>query len=233
QGHYDLVTIVEAPSEEAMMNGLFSVAEAGNVSIWKPASTAILSGYYLMRIFEEAGLPPGVIRPQLCGIALLPLVLMGCSALGSRRHPFAWMPILFVLWANLHGSFAIGLLVMGICTLAVIWDSIAQHRSFKRVLRDPHVNAFGLATIACTIATCFNPLGPRILVVVASFAGHPALQNITEWQPLVLKSLGGLLFFSSMIITAVVLRLSPRQRLLHPQTKLPQLMPRHFSTRQT
>ena len=34
----------------------------GNVSIWKPASTAILSAHYLMRIFEEAGLPPGVIN---------------------------------------------------------------------------------------------------------------------------------------------------------------------------
>ncbi|MYB42744.1 MAG: GYD domain-containing protein [Chloroflexi bacterium] len=32
QGHYDLVTVVDAPSEEAMMNGLFSIAEAGNVS---------------------------------------------------------------------------------------------------------------------------------------------------------------------------------------------------------
>ena len=32
QGHYDLVTIVDAPSEEAMMSGLFSIAEAGNVS---------------------------------------------------------------------------------------------------------------------------------------------------------------------------------------------------------
>ena len=32
QGHYDLVTIVEAPSEEAMMNGLFNIAQAGNVS---------------------------------------------------------------------------------------------------------------------------------------------------------------------------------------------------------
>jgi uncharacterized protein with GYD domain len=30
QGQYDLVTIVEAPSEEAMMGGLFSIAEAGN-----------------------------------------------------------------------------------------------------------------------------------------------------------------------------------------------------------
>ena len=32
QGRYDLVTIVEAPDEEAMMSGLFGIAEAGNVS---------------------------------------------------------------------------------------------------------------------------------------------------------------------------------------------------------
>ena len=30
QGRFDLVTIVEAPSEEAMMTGLFNIAEAGN-----------------------------------------------------------------------------------------------------------------------------------------------------------------------------------------------------------
>ena len=32
QGQYDLVVTVEAPSEDAMMAGLFSIAEAGNVS---------------------------------------------------------------------------------------------------------------------------------------------------------------------------------------------------------
>jgi uncharacterized protein with GYD domain len=32
QGRYDLVTIVEAPNEDAMMAGLFGIAEAGNVS---------------------------------------------------------------------------------------------------------------------------------------------------------------------------------------------------------
>lgn len=34
----------------------------GNVTIWKPASTAILSNYYLMKIFQEAGVPDGVIN---------------------------------------------------------------------------------------------------------------------------------------------------------------------------
>lgn len=34
----------------------------GNTTIWKPASTAILSNYYLMKVFMEAGLPAGVIN---------------------------------------------------------------------------------------------------------------------------------------------------------------------------
>jgi len=32
QGRYDLVAVVDAPSEEAMVAGLFGIAEAGNVS---------------------------------------------------------------------------------------------------------------------------------------------------------------------------------------------------------
>ena len=34
----------------------------GNTVIWKPASTAMLSAYYIMKLLEEAGLPPGVIN---------------------------------------------------------------------------------------------------------------------------------------------------------------------------
>lgn len=34
----------------------------GNTVVWKPATTAILSNYYLMKIYHEAGLPDGVIN---------------------------------------------------------------------------------------------------------------------------------------------------------------------------
>ncbi|MCK9400681.1 MAG: aldehyde dehydrogenase family protein [Bacteroidales bacterium] len=34
----------------------------GNTTIWKPASTSVLSNYYLMKVFMEAGLPEGVIN---------------------------------------------------------------------------------------------------------------------------------------------------------------------------
>jgi 1-pyrroline-5-carboxylate dehydrogenase len=34
----------------------------GNVALWKPASTSIVSNYYVLRVLEEAGLPPGVVN---------------------------------------------------------------------------------------------------------------------------------------------------------------------------
>jgi 1-pyrroline-5-carboxylate dehydrogenase len=39
-----------------------SVALMGNTVVWKPASTAAVSAHFLMKLFEEAGLPPGVIN---------------------------------------------------------------------------------------------------------------------------------------------------------------------------
>jgi 1-pyrroline-5-carboxylate dehydrogenase len=39
-----------------------SVALMGNTTVWKPATTSLLSNYYLMKIYAEAGLPPGVIN---------------------------------------------------------------------------------------------------------------------------------------------------------------------------
>lgn len=39
-----------------------SVAVMGNVTVWKPATTSLLSNYYFMKILMEAGIPAGVIN---------------------------------------------------------------------------------------------------------------------------------------------------------------------------
>jgi len=39
-----------------------SPALMGNTVLWKPASTSILSNYYVLKLLEAAGLPPGVIN---------------------------------------------------------------------------------------------------------------------------------------------------------------------------
>ncbi len=37
-------------------------AQMGTTTVWKPATTSLLSSYYLMQIFKEAGLPDGVVN---------------------------------------------------------------------------------------------------------------------------------------------------------------------------
>src|SRR3989441_8963032 len=34
----------------------------GNTVVWKPAATAVFSNYFILKLLEEAGLPPGVIN---------------------------------------------------------------------------------------------------------------------------------------------------------------------------
>ncbi len=52
------------PFNFTSIGGNLSSAPAlmGNTVVWKPAATATLSNYYMMRLFIEAGLPPGVIN---------------------------------------------------------------------------------------------------------------------------------------------------------------------------
>jgi len=53
-----------SPFNFTAIGGNLSTAPAlmGGVSIWKPASSAMLSAYYVMRVLQAAGLPPGVIN---------------------------------------------------------------------------------------------------------------------------------------------------------------------------
>jgi len=72
EGFIFAITPFNFTSIAANLNG--SPALMGNVTLWKPADTAVLSGYYIMKLFEAAGLPPGVINfipgpPQEIGAA--------------------------------------------------------------------------------------------------------------------------------------------------------------------
>jgi 1-pyrroline-5-carboxylate dehydrogenase len=52
------------PFNFVSINGNLPTAPAmlGNVAVWKPASTAVYTSHFLMKIFREAGLPGGVIN---------------------------------------------------------------------------------------------------------------------------------------------------------------------------
>jgi 1-pyrroline-5-carboxylate dehydrogenase len=61
----------------------------GNVAIWKPARASELSSYYIMRLLEAAGLPPGVVNflpgngPELSDVLLASPEFAGLHFTGS------------------------------------------------------------------------------------------------------------------------------------------------------
>jgi 1-pyrroline-5-carboxylate dehydrogenase len=80
-----------SPFNFTAIGGNLSSAPAlmGNTVIWKPASSAMLSAYYVMKVMEEAGMPPGVINfvpgdaREITGVLLDSPELAGIHFTGS------------------------------------------------------------------------------------------------------------------------------------------------------
>lgn len=153
----------------------------------------------------------GVLRPQLLGMLFFALLLAGLPQLATRRRPAVWIPVLFVLWANVHGSFVLGLLLLACWTLGVTCEARWADESWARVLRYRSIRRPWIVGLLSVLACCANPVGPRILVQVVGFSSQAHLAEITEWQPTVLASLTGGLLLITGLLTGLLLRFSPRR----------------------
>jgi hypothetical protein len=80
------------------------------------------------------------------------------------------LPVFMVLWANLHGGFLLGFLIIGIFCGAAL-------------LRRDWVNLriYGFAAAGCFVAIFINPLGWHIYDGVVATLGHFVQAYITEW----------------------------------------------------
>jgi 1-pyrroline-5-carboxylate dehydrogenase len=80
-----------------------SPALMGNTVVWKPAGTAMLSAYYVMRLFQEAGLPDGVVNLVYGSGATI-----GDTALASKHlagiHFTGSTPVFNGMWRTVAGN---------------------------------------------------------------------------------------------------------------------------------
>jgi hypothetical protein len=90
----------------------------------------------------------------------------------KRTRRIFLLPAVMVLWANLHGGFLLGLIIVGIfCGVALLrWDRV-------------NLRIYGFVLAGCFIATFINPLGWHIYQGLATVLGHFSQAYITEWWP--------------------------------------------------
>ncbi|MEQ1868459.1 MAG: hypothetical protein ABL961_00350 [Vicinamibacterales bacterium] len=125
-------------------------------------------GWLLAVAFVGCAPLASTFRPHLwtvLGLAIVSTILAG-------RARIAWLPLIFVAWANLHGGWIVGVGVCGLWLAGRVIDT----RTWRPVVMPAAVVAFSV------VATIANPYGWRLWQFLADTVGM-SRPDITEWRP--------------------------------------------------
>ena len=162
------------------------------------ATFALLTKFLIRRLSESTTLvfiaaalaltvPHLLARPHVLALPLMVAWVGALIAAADRRGvpSFWWLPLM-ALWANLHGGFVFGLVLIAPAALdAVLNADLTLRKSLA--LRWA---AFAAAAIA---ASCCTPYGWNALLASQKILGlGDALPLIMEWRPADFSSLGAL-----------------------------------------
>ncbi len=132
-----------------------------------------------------------VIHPRAAGFTVLIftllvtllVVLWGRGSTRTGERPAWWAPLailaLFALWANLHGGFIAGFLLLGLATIGLAID---HWRGIPGVPLS-RIAVLGLvAVLAAGTVTVATPLGSAIWDYLLSFQNQAISLASTEWE---------------------------------------------------
>ena len=170
----------------------------------RPRAAALLTLGPLFILLPALGM-----RPQLFGMLFFAATL---AILGERaRSPrlMFLVPALVVLWANVHGTFPIGLAAVG---WALLEDVAESRRAATPGRRARAVRIDVVVLLLSLVATLVNPYGPRIWAYVVGIASNSSVTGlVTEWRPPELASYVGVLFYGSALLVALLVGARWRQ----------------------
>jgi len=163
-----------------------SIASAFAILAWfirrrlDPAPTLIL----LMAALAIAS-PHFLVRPHAFAMPVMVAWIAGLIAAADRsKAPSYSLLPLIALWANLHGSFILGLVLIGPIAL----DAVLKVDAPQRVQMLLRWFVFGLAALA---ASCLTPYGMEAILAARNILNlGAALPLITEWRPADFSRLG-------------------------------------------
>jgi hypothetical protein len=155
------------------------------------------------------------LRPQMLGYLFLILTMICLELFREGRRAGLWfLPLVFLLWVNTHGSFVIGLgaiLVYWLCGLKDIrWGGIETKRWSAADRR-----SISLVFLLCVAVLPITPYFTQLAVYPfdMAFSQPTNVANIQEWHSISFEPLGGKLFLGlllAFIVCQIALRLTWR-----------------------
>lgn len=146
-------------------------------------------------------------RPHILTVPVLLVWMTGLvAALERERAPSFWLIPVMVAWANLHGSYPIGLVIASILAGEGVLSG-PRSEWIGRALRWARFLALA------TVASCLTPYGyAPFLVNLGLFNSGESLPFIDEWQPLGLNGAG--VVAVAMFIGSIVVLLTASRKTL-------------------
>lgn len=150
------------------------------------------------------------IRPQTVAFLLGALLMVGITEFRTTRRK-AWLtliPLVIVIWVNSHGTFVVGLAILGLWFLDEV---LAQAAAIRRG-EDPPSTGVTIPALAVGLgfaATFANPGGASWLKYLGAMTNNAAVQVASEWLPPDPLEIQGASFFACLLLVVVVLLRSP------------------------
>lgn len=160
------VPIILMASEVVLSVVVFLLARGSRRNFWPAVSLAAIAQCAL------PGLQP---RPVLCSIVLfaIELALLFQSRCTGDARLLLWMPLVFVLWANLHVQFVYGLLVLCLFFVTVLAEEIGRRSGvpwFEGRTPALPLTIILAVTAASLVATLLSPYSYHLYEAVAKNA---------------------------------------------------------------
>ena len=200
-GGLPLVTVTSALCAVVTW-GLVAAACRRRTANLRLIAGAVLAGY-------AAAAPGFSPRPQLFSMLLFAAELYLLEVARTRPRVALAIPLLMVLWANLHGAYVVGVALLAIEVAAAVWR------------RDrPGAARYLLVTVASLAGLLVNPWGVRVLGYAISFPANTTVTGIvSEWGPATLRQPDGVLILVAIGVLVVALVRAPS-----PERALEQLL---------
>lgn len=143
-----------------------------------------------------------IVRPQLAGLICFVALFVRLNG-SPLRVDWFYVPCLFALWANLHGSFVMGWGLIAAQSLGRLIDVRFREDATSESQVTRSWFPLLLMLLLAVLATLVNPYGIDLHREICAIAANPNLTDLIEWQPLLTHPRQGLAF--SLAVVAITI----------------------------
>src|SRR6266446_8374623 len=141
-------------------------------------------------------------RPQMFGYLFLVLTLL---VMEKFRQGVSWplwtLPLIFLAWVNIHGSFIIGIGVVALYLVAGLFSFQAGSVQAIAWTRKQRLQ-LETALLFCLAVLPITPYGTQLAVYPFDMAFSQPINvaNVNEWRPMPFELIGGKIFLGLVVI---------------------------------